>query len=99
MGNIFFGPYGHYFMSYNDLCHLASSVVGPMKQYMCMLKIVTRLPWERFQILIFCMVIACSFPFCSAIAPFCAPGKAGMDHHWLNDESEQDGCKGSRVKF
>ena len=27
------------------------------------LKIVTGLPWERFQILIFCMVITCYFPF------------------------------------
>ena len=27
------------------------------------LKIVTRLPWEHYQILIFCVVVACSFPF------------------------------------
>ena len=33
-----------------------------MKQYTCELKIVTGLPWERFQILIFCVVIARSFP-------------------------------------
>ena len=25
---ISFGPYGHYFVSYNDLCHLASTVVS-----------------------------------------------------------------------
>ena len=37
--------------------------------YMCLymftyqLKIVTGLLWERFQILIFCMVVTCSFPF------------------------------------
>ena len=34
-----------------------------MKQYTCMLKIVTRLLRECFQILIFCVAIACSFPF------------------------------------
>ena len=50
---ISFGPYRQYFVCYNDLCHLASAVVGPMKQYTCVLKIVTRLPWECVQILIF----------------------------------------------
>jgi len=34
-----------------------------MKQYVCTLKIVTGLPWEHFQILIFCVVISRSFPF------------------------------------
>jgi len=34
-----------------------------MKQYMCMLKIVTGLLWECFQILIFCVVVTHSFPF------------------------------------
>ena len=32
-----------------------------MKQHVCALKIVTGVPWERFQILIFCKVLACSF--------------------------------------
>ena len=34
-----------------------------MKQYTCVLKVVMGLPWESFQILIICMVIACFFPF------------------------------------
>ena len=34
-----------------------------LKQYMCKLKIVMGLLWERFQILIFCVVVAHSFPF------------------------------------
>ena len=28
LGNLSFGPYGYYFVSYNDLCRLASAVVG-----------------------------------------------------------------------
>jgi len=34
-----------------------------MKQYTCALKVVMGLPWERFPILIICMVILRSFPF------------------------------------
>ena len=34
-----------------------------MKQYLWELKIVMGLPWERFQILNFCVVITHSFPF------------------------------------
>ena len=54
--------WSYYFVSYNDLCHLVSAVVSQWSNSV-RAKIVTRLPWEHFQILIFCVVIAHSFSF------------------------------------
>ena len=44
-----------------------------LKQYACKLKIVTGLSWERFQILIFCVVVSTLLPFPSALTSLCTP--------------------------
>lgn len=51
----------HYF---GNLCHLV--VVIPWSNYVCVL-ILMGLLWEHFQIIIFCMVDACSCPFLSLL--------------------------------
>ena len=45
------------------LCGVSVHNFDCLYMYACQLKIVTVLSWEHFQVLIFCMVIACSFPF------------------------------------
>jgi len=66
---ISFSPYGHYSVSYNDLCHLASAVVDQWSNT-CAKNSNGRTFWNLNLLRGCCMLL----PFHSALTPLCAPG-------------------------